>query len=93
VRIAAVLCTFLFAATLRAEEDTPSFIDKQIPSLVETYEDLHAHPELSHHEERTSAVLAKGLREVGYAVADHIGRYPDASDGRNERSPRAWRSP
>jgi hypothetical protein len=31
VRIAAVLCKFLFAAILRAE-DTPSFIDKQIPS-------------------------------------------------------------
>jgi metal-dependent amidase/aminoacylase/carboxypeptidase family protein len=74
VRIAAVLCTFLFAAMLRAQ-DTPSFIDKQTPSLVETYKDLHAHPELSHHEERTSAVLAKGLREAGYAVADHIGRY------------------
>jgi hypothetical protein len=32
VRIAAVLCTFLFAAILRAQ-DTPSFIDKQIPSI------------------------------------------------------------
>ena len=36
-------------------------------------------PELSHYEEQTSAVLAGELRAAGYAVADHIGVYPDAS--------------
>jgi len=68
------------AATGRAQ-NTATFIENQIPSLVETYKDLHSHPELSHHEERTSAILAKGLREVGYTVSDHVGVYPDGSHG------------
>lgn len=48
-------------------------------SLVDTYKDLHAHPELSHHEERTSGILAKALRDAGYTVTDHVGRYIDGS--------------
>ncbi len=47
--------------------------------LVAIYKDLHAHPELSHHEERTSAILAAALRSAGYTVTDHIGVYPDGS--------------
>jgi hippurate hydrolase len=30
-------------------------IDRQIPSLIETYKALHQHPELSHHETWTAA--------------------------------------
>ena len=48
-------------------------------ALVDIYKDLHEHPELSHHEERTSGVLAKALREAGYTVTEHVGRYPDGS--------------
>ena len=48
-------------------------------SLVDTYKDLHQHPELSHHEERTSGILARALRDAGYAVTDHVGRYVDGS--------------
>jgi len=48
-------------------------------TLVETYKTLHAHPELSHHEEQTSAVVARELRKAGYTVTDHIGVYPDGS--------------
>lgn len=76
----AIVCMLSFAAMLRAQ-DTASFIEKETPSLIETYKDLHAHPELSHHEERTSAILAKGLREAGYSVTDHVGLYPDGSHG------------
>lgn len=47
--------------------------------LVGIYKDLHAHPELSHYEERTSAILAKALRDAGYTVTDHVGVYPDGS--------------
>src|SRR5258708_29896577 len=36
---------------------------------------LHAAPELSHHEEKTSAFFAKELRALGYTVTDHIGKY------------------
>src|ERR1700712_4652727 len=48
-------------------------------SLLDTYKDLHEHPELSHHEERTSGILAKALRDAGYTVTEHVGRYVDGS--------------
>ena len=70
----------VFTTALHAQV-TPSFIAAQTSSLLETYKDLHAHPELSRHEQRTSAILAKGLREAGYAVTEHVGRYPDGSQG------------
>ena len=47
--------------------------------LLAIYKDIHQHPELSHHEERTSALLAAQLRAAGYTVTDHVGIYPDGS--------------
>jgi hippurate hydrolase len=67
----------LFASVLRA--GTPPEVESQIASLLDTYKDIHAHPELSHHEARTSAILAKGLREAGYGVTERVGVYPDGS--------------
>ena len=49
------------------------------PSLLAMYQQLHSHPELSHHEEATSALLAQGLRAAGYTVTDHVGIYPDGT--------------
>ena len=51
------------------------------PDLVEIYKGLHAHPELSHHEERTSALLAGELRKAGYTVTERIGTYPYGRQG------------
>ena len=51
----------------------------EVPDLVETYKGIHSHPELSHHEEQTSALLAGELRKAGYTVTEHIGKYPDGS--------------
>ncbi|ADW67945.1 M20 metallopeptidase family protein [Granulicella tundricola] len=49
------------------------------PSLLNTYKQIHAHPELSHYESNTSALLATDLRRSGYTVTDHIGIYPDGT--------------
>ncbi|HYL01765.1 MAG TPA: amidohydrolase [Steroidobacteraceae bacterium] len=68
----------LFAYPLRAG-DLPPAVASQSAALLEVYEDIHAHPELSHHEARTSAILAKALREAGYSVSEHVGVYPDGS--------------
>ncbi|MEP6962962.1 MAG: amidohydrolase, partial [Acidobacteriota bacterium] len=57
----------------------PSMVNSMLPGLVETYKDLHAHPELSHQEARTSALLAGELRKAGYTVTERIGKYPDGS--------------
>ncbi len=54
-------------------------VDKQMPELTATYKQLHEHPELSHHEEQTSAFLAGELRKSGFEVTEHIGKYNDGS--------------
>jgi amidohydrolase len=66
-------------ATAAHAQDLAQTISAETPALVDTYKDLHAHPELSHHEERTSAILAAALRDAGYTVTDHVGLYPDGS--------------
>jgi amidohydrolase len=52
-------------------------VDAQVPDLFAIYKDLHAHPEISQHEERTSARLAEELRKAGYTVTERVGRYAD----------------
>ncbi|MGB8259715.1 MAG: amidohydrolase [Terracidiphilus sp.] len=54
---------------------------RQLPALTEVYKHLHANPELSRHEERTSAYLAAELRKLGYTVTEHVGRYEDGAPG------------
>ena len=39
----------------------------------EYYRDLHAHPELSHQEQRTAATVAERLRGFGYQVHEGVG--------------------
>jgi hippurate hydrolase len=73
--IAALVCLSLSAAA----QDIPSFVNSETPALVDTYKDIHAHPELSHFEARTSHILAEALRAAGYTVTERVGRYPDGS--------------
>ncbi len=60
-------------------QDLPAYVNGQLPGLVDTYKGLHAHPELSHHEEQSSALLAAELRKAGYTVTEHVGKYPDGT--------------
>jgi hippurate hydrolase len=78
-RSLALVCTLCALAAASSAQDLNTLIQKETPALVDTYKDLHEHPELSHHEERTSAILAKALRDAGYTVTDHVGVYPDGS--------------
>lgn len=54
---------------------------RQLPALTETYKHLHRNPELSRHEEQTSAYLAGELRKLGYTVTEHVGKYADGVQG------------
>src|SRR2546423_125811 len=69
--------TFTLALNVSAfAQQTPqSIADAELPSLLTIYKDLHSHPELSGHEERSSAIVAKELKAVGYDVTDHVGKY------------------
>jgi amidohydrolase len=60
-------------------QDPSAYVRQELPGLVDTYKTLHSHPELSHYEEHTSAMLADELRKAGYTVTDHIGVYPDGT--------------
>ena len=53
--------------------DLPSITAKELPSLVALYQDLHANPELSLHEERTAGIITKELREAGLEVTENVG--------------------
>jgi hippurate hydrolase len=63
------LCLRAFAA------DVSSVTAKELPSLVVLYKDLHAHPELSLHEEETAAHLARELRAAGLEVTENVGAH------------------
>jgi amidohydrolase len=70
------------SATVTLAQTTPavsSFEQAQLPNLLTTYKQIHAHPELSHFEAATSAILAAELTKAGYTVTDHVGVYPDGS--------------
>lgn len=44
------------------------------PRLIEIFKDLHANPELPFLETRTSSIVAKELKSLGYEVMDKIGK-------------------
>jgi amidohydrolase len=49
----------------------------ELPSLLAIYKDIHCHPELSGHEQRTAALIAKELRATGCEVTENFGKYDD----------------
>jgi amidohydrolase len=69
------LFSILLPALGVAQQTPQSLADAELPSLVAIYKDIHAHPELSGHEERTAALVAKELRAAGCQVTEHVGKY------------------
>ncbi len=49
-------------------------VEIDMPSLMELYRDLHANPELSFQEFRTSAKLAAEAKRLGFAVTEKVGQ-------------------
>ena len=52
-----------------------SLIETELPALVDCYKMLHAMPELSGQEEKTSAYLAGELKSLGFSVTEGVGKY------------------
>ena len=69
-----VIC---IAALPAAAQSIDERIDRELPSLIKTYQSLHAAPELSMQEQKTSALLAGRLRELGYDVTERVGKYQE----------------
>jgi hippurate hydrolase len=63
------------AACLQAAEPLDAFMESQRPSLIQLYEHLHATPELSFHEKKTSARMAQEIRALGFEVTEKVGGF------------------
>ena len=71
-----VFCLLLSVPGARCQQaNLDGLLEREMPSLLSTYKSLHAAPELSHHEQKTSAFVAGKLRTLGYSVTEHIGKY------------------
>jgi hippurate hydrolase len=79
MKYSAILASLPLLAAPVFAQDLGRFVDGELPGLVSTYKGIHAHPELSHHEEMTAALLATELRKAGFTVTEHVGRYPDGT--------------
>jgi hippurate hydrolase len=55
--------------------DIDGRVNNEYPSLFELYKTLHAAPELSYHEEKTSERLAQEWEHAGYQVTRHVGGF------------------
>jgi amidohydrolase len=76
---AIALLSILFSALARAQQTPQSLADAELPSLLGIYKDIHTHPELSGHEERTAALVGKELRAAGCQVTEHLGKYENSN--------------
>jgi amidohydrolase len=70
-----VFVLLLLTVSLQAADSLDTFIEEQQPSLIQLYEHLHAHPELSFHEEKTSARMAEEMRKAGFEVTEKVGGF------------------
>jgi amidohydrolase len=70
--------SILLPALMLAQQTPQSLADSELPSLLAIYKDIHAHPELSGHEERTASLISKELRAAGCQVTEHLGKYENS---------------
>jgi hippurate hydrolase len=54
-------------------QDIGGEVQKQMPSLMTIYQDLHANPELSFMEVRSAGILAAEARKLGFKVTEKVG--------------------
>ena len=71
---ASIVASYAFA-----QQPIENIAQSEVPSLLAVYKDIHSHPELSAHEERTSAIIAKELRAAGCEVTERFGKYDKPS--------------
>src|SRR5437763_14774073 len=64
-----------FVVSVRAQQSLDAMVDREVATLVSTYKMLHAAPELSHYEVKTSAFFAAQLRALGYEVTENVGKF------------------
>jgi amidohydrolase len=78
-QLLALLLAIAPAPSSPAPQTPQQLADAELPSLLAIYKGLHAHPELSGHEAKTSAVVARELRAAGCDVTENVGKYENAA--------------
>jgi amidohydrolase len=85
--LAAILLFCVAPVLGEVPEAVTAAITADIPNLESLYKDLHRNPELSLLEEKTSARVAKELREAGYEVTERVGGFGVVAVLRNGPGP------
>jgi amidohydrolase len=88
-RLLAAFCwTSLLFFTPPAHAETPrEWVQSNLDSLVTLYQHLHAHPELSQREEKTSERVAQELKAIGAEVTQRVGGFGVVGLLRNGEGP------
>ncbi|MCA9129551.1 MAG: amidohydrolase [Planctomycetales bacterium] len=55
--------------------EVKAWLDNALPDLLEVYQYLHVHPEVSFQEEQTASYLAQAWRQAGFAVTERVGGF------------------
>jgi hippurate hydrolase len=76
IRMIIIVFVALFGGSASAQDNSvDSLIQKEYSSLESLYKHLHSNPELSYHEEKTSARIAEELKKLGFEVTEGFGNY------------------
>jgi len=66
---------FLSVNQIFSQVNIDAAINSELNDLVTAYKTIHAAPELSGHEEKTSSYIAEQLKKLGYNVTENIGKF------------------
>ena len=80
-----ILCASVAAAP--SQKAVRDRVDKEIPSLLELYQYLHAIPEISFQEAKTGLRLGQEMRALGFEVTQNIGGHGVVCVLKNGRGP------
>ncbi len=87
--VAALVVPFALRGASPPEAASPALapLDSLYPDLEKLYIDLHQTPELSQHEEKTSAKMAARLKALGYEVTTGVGGFGVVAILKNGKGP------
>jgi hippurate hydrolase len=83
----ALMCAITSSPAADLREPVRTRVEQEYPNLFEFYKDLHTHPELSFHEERSAAHVAEELRKAGFEVTTGVGKHGVVAIMRNGSGP------
>ncbi len=87
IPIFVVIVAFVGPLSAEPHPMIPAWIDKEMPSLLETYQWLHSNPELSFMEEKTAQRIADHFRQDGFDVTTGVGGHGVVGLLRNGEGP------